>query len=80
MGRLGVWELLIIFAVLLLLFGGSKLPQLGSSLGSAIKNFKKGFGEETPEDKAKAAKGAAALTESGTVEAKDPEKSATKPS
>lgn len=37
---------LIVFA-LLLLFGASRLPQLGSSLGSAIRNFKKGFsGEE----------------------------------
>jgi sec-independent protein translocase protein TatA len=76
MGRLGVWELLIIFAVLLLLFGGAKLPQLGSSLGSAIKNFKKGFGEETPEEKAKAGgKDDAALSATGTVE---PAKSADK--
>ena len=39
-------ELLLIFAALLLLFGGAKLPQLGSALGSAIRNFKKGFGGE----------------------------------
>ena len=40
-------ELLIIFLVILLLFGATRLPQLGSSLGSAIKNFKRGFsGEE----------------------------------
>ncbi|MHB8874896.1 MAG: Sec-independent protein translocase subunit TatA/TatB [Myxococcaceae bacterium] len=80
MGRLGVWELLIIFAVLLLLFGGSKLPQLGSSLGSAIRNFKKGFGEEVPEDKAKAAAAKGALSEAGTVEVKDSEKAGTKQS
>ena len=36
---------LIVFA-LLLLFGASRLPQLGSSLGSAIRNFKKGFSSE----------------------------------
>lgn len=41
--NLGAGEMLIIFAILLLLFGGAKLPQLGSSLGSAIRNFKKGF-------------------------------------
>ncbi|MCI0570493.1 MAG: twin-arginine translocase TatA/TatE family subunit [Myxococcaceae bacterium] len=40
-------ELLLIFAVLLLLFGATKLPALGSSLGSAIRNFKKGFGGES---------------------------------
>ena len=37
-------ELLLILLVLLLLFGATRLPQLGSSLGSAIRNFKKGFG------------------------------------
>ncbi|MBM4381565.1 MAG: twin-arginine translocase TatA/TatE family subunit [Deltaproteobacteria bacterium] len=44
---LGTGELLLIFGTLLLLFGGAKLPQLGSALGSSIRNFKKGFsGEE----------------------------------
>ena len=43
-------ELLIIFAILFLLFGATRLPALGASLGSAIKNFKKGFNgdEEAP--------------------------------
>jgi sec-independent protein translocase protein TatA len=50
--RLGVPELLIIFAVLLLLFGASRLPALGSSLGSAIKNFKRGFSDEMAPDDA----------------------------
>ena len=50
---------LIVFA-LLLLFGGSRLPQLGSSLGSAIRNFKKGFsGDEEKTDDKKLAGGAA---------------------
>ena len=42
-------ELLIIFLVVLVLFGGTKLPQLGSSLGQAIRNFKKGFGGDSAE-------------------------------
>ena len=42
---------LIVFA-LLLLFGGSRLPQLGSSLGSAIRNFKKGFAGGSEDEKA----------------------------
>ncbi|MFL5358359.1 twin-arginine translocase TatA/TatE family subunit [Archangium sp.] len=47
-------EILLIMGVLLLLFGGSRLPQLGSSLGSAIRNFKRGFaGDETPADEKK---------------------------
>jgi TatA/E family protein of Tat protein translocase len=45
-------ELLIILVIALVLFGGAKLPQLGSSLGQAIRNFKKGFGgdDDTPND------------------------------
>lgn len=39
-------ELLIIGGILLLLFGASRLPQLGSSFGAAIRNFKKGFSGE----------------------------------
>ncbi len=38
---LGGPELLLIFAVLLLLFGGSKLPGLAKGLGQSIKEFKK---------------------------------------
>lgn len=49
--NLGAGEMLIIFAILLLLFGGAKLPQLGSSLGSAIRNFKKGFSGDGDENK-----------------------------
>ena len=43
-------ELLIVLAVFMLLFGGSKLPQVGAGLGKAIRNFKDamaGKGEET---------------------------------
>jgi sec-independent protein translocase protein TatA len=52
---MGTQELIIIFLILFLLFGASRLPQLGSSLGSAIRNFKKGFSagelEDKPEEK-----------------------------
>ena len=40
MGRLGVTEILIIIAVVLLLFGGKKIPELMKGLGSGIKEFK----------------------------------------
>jgi len=36
-------ELVFIFLILFLLFGAARLPQLGKSLGSAIRNFKKGI-------------------------------------
>ena len=44
--RMGTQELIILFLIVFLLFGASRLPQLGGSLGSAIRNFKKGFGGE----------------------------------
>ena len=49
----GMGEGLIILAVVVLLFGGKKLPQLGSALGKSIKNFKSGLkeGQEQIEDK-----------------------------
>jgi sec-independent protein translocase protein TatA len=59
--RLGMWEIILIFAVLLLLFGATKLPQLGSSLGQAIKNFKKGFSSDEPEQRPQDGKHARAL-------------------
>jgi sec-independent protein translocase protein TatA len=42
---LGVQELLIILAILLLIFGPKRLPQLGSALGQTIKGFRKGVKE-----------------------------------
>jgi TatA/E family protein of Tat protein translocase len=42
MGSLGAPELLIILLVILLIFGGAKLPQLARSLGQAQSEFKKG--------------------------------------
>ena len=39
--NLGFGELLLIFIVILLIFGASKLPQLGDDLGKGIKNFKR---------------------------------------
>ena len=41
--RFGMGELLFIFGIILILFGPTKLPQLGKSLGEAIKNFKSGM-------------------------------------
>ena len=46
---LGTTELLVIAFVIVLLFGGKKLPQLGRSFGSAITNFKKGLNEADKE-------------------------------
>jgi sec-independent protein translocase protein TatA len=49
---LGTTEILIIAGVVVLLFGSSKLPKLGQSLGESIKNFKKGIADSgLPESK-----------------------------
>lgn len=44
-GRIGTGELLIILAVVLLIFGPSKLPALARSMGQAVKEFRKGTQE-----------------------------------
>ena len=43
---LGTQELLIILALVMIVFGAGKLPQVGSALGNGIRNFKKGVKEE----------------------------------
>ena len=48
--NLGPTELLIILAVVLLLFGSTRLPKLARSLGQASKEFKKGVDEGHQED------------------------------
>ena len=49
-GSLGAPELIIIFVVALMVFGPSKLPELGKSLGEAIRGFKRATSdpEQTP--------------------------------
>lgn len=39
-GGLGMWELLLIFFIILLFFGARRLPEIGSSLGKGIREFK----------------------------------------
>jgi sec-independent protein translocase protein TatA len=41
MGKLGTFEIILIIAVVLLLFGGKKIPELMKGLGGGIKEFKK---------------------------------------
>ncbi|MBO5195350.1 MAG: twin-arginine translocase TatA/TatE family subunit [Bacteroidales bacterium] len=48
---LGIWEIVLIVLVLLLLFGGKKIPELMRGMGKGVKNFKEGLKEEDKEDK-----------------------------
>ena len=45
---LGFYELLFILIIALVVFGPGRLPQIGSGLGKAIRDFKKGVGGEEP--------------------------------
>jgi sec-independent protein translocase protein TatA len=47
---LGATELVIVLVILLILFGGSRLPSLAKGLGESIRSFKQGVSEE-PEEK-----------------------------
>jgi sec-independent protein translocase protein TatA len=57
----GVWEILIILAIVIVIFGASRLPQLGDGLGKSIRNFRRSIsgkkveqlppGRRTPEGK-----------------------------
>jgi sec-independent protein translocase protein TatA len=49
MGRIGGGELLIIALIALLIFGASRISDIGKGLGEGIKNFKKGL-KDQPED------------------------------
>ncbi len=48
---LGTPELIVILGIAFLIFGGKKLPEIGSSLGKAITSFKKGVSEAEEEGK-----------------------------
>ncbi|MBF0317487.1 MAG: twin-arginine translocase TatA/TatE family subunit [Nitrospirae bacterium] len=43
---LGIQELMVILIIVMVLFGASKLPELGKGMGSFIKNLKKGLTEQ----------------------------------
>jgi sec-independent protein translocase protein TatA len=43
MGKIGAFEIILILAIVLLLFGGKKIPELMKGMGKGIKNFKDGM-------------------------------------
>lgn len=53
LGIIGVQEILLIALVVLIFFGGKKIPELMRGLGSGVKSFKEGMREGMPEDKEK---------------------------
>jgi len=50
-GSLGLPEMLVILLIVILLFGASRLPEIGRGLGKGIRNFKESVREGTNEEK-----------------------------
>ena len=46
-GGISIWQLLIVLAIVVLLFGTKRLKGLGGDLGGAIKGFKKAIGDDS---------------------------------
>lgn len=51
LGGISIWQLLIILAIVVMLFGTKRMRNIGSDLGSAIKGFKKSMDEEPKGEK-----------------------------
>ena len=73
-GGISLWQLLIIFVIVLMIFGTKKLRNMGGDLGTAIKGFKKSVKEE-PADSVKEEPADSNVIESVSTEA--PENSET---
>ena len=50
-GPLGLPEMLIILAIVILIFGANRLPELGKGIGAGIKNFRSSMKTEGTDDK-----------------------------
>ena len=51
-GRIGIWQIVLIVLVVLLLFGGKKIPELMKGIGKGVRSFKDGInGIEGDSDK-----------------------------
>ena len=66
MPNIGPLEIGAILVIVFLLFGATRLPKLGKSMGQSIRGFKTGLQEDAPDDE-KPAKGEAAKLEKGDV-------------
>lgn len=53
LGVVGPWQVIVIVAIILLLFGGKKIPELMKGLGSGIKEFKDATKEDTSQTSSK---------------------------
>lgn len=73
MPSLGMGELIVILMLALLVFGASRLPQIGEGMGRAIKNFKQGLGGDDDIDVTPANKQVAKRSSAQVADATDAE-------
>jgi sec-independent protein translocase protein TatA len=50
LGMIGPWQIVLIVVVVLLLFGGRKIPELMKGIGKGAREFKKGLSEDDDEE------------------------------
>ena len=64
-GGISIWQLLIVLAIIVLLFGTKKLKGMGADIGGAVKGFKKAINNDADEtlDKADTPEGDSATVE-----------------
>jgi sec-independent protein translocase protein TatA len=63
--RLGPWEIGLILAIILIVFGVGKLPQVGGAIGKGMRAFRKGQAGEEEEEEEKPKRKAAKKAEKG---------------
>jgi len=73
MGGISIWQLLIIVAIVVLLFGTKKLRTLGSDLGESVKGFKKAMADEPKDAEFKSLDKAEKTAQTQTKEKKEKE-------
>lgn len=77
MGGISIWQLLIVFGIVILVFGTKKLRNMGGDVGSAIRNFKQavdGDSEKTTDDSEDEPQGDRTLKQQESEETPEAEK------
>ena len=78
LGGISIWQLLIILAIIILIFGTKKFKNIGSDLGGAVKGFKKAMTDEekaAAEDQKQIKQEDADFTDANKAEVKEEQKS-----
>jgi len=47
LGGIGIWQLLVVLAIVITIFGATRLRSLGTDLGTAVRSFRQGLRDET---------------------------------